>query len=100
MGTPTTKTELLMQIRKELAKEYISYNVNSLPERKYTAPSYAVDGTPCFVVEYIYHPIEAIIIGRKEGYATWSSSFDSVDVLVDDLSNNLVDDLGNQLIGA
>lgn len=97
MGKPTTKTELLLQIRNELNKEHIAFDFSGLPIKIYTAPIYAVDGTPCAVTEYIYHAGLPIIKGRKEGYDVWSSSFEDTIFLLDDLGNDLTDNLGNQL---
>jgi len=99
---PTTKTELLKTIRQELNKEFIQFDLSGRPSLKYTAPITATDGTPCFVVEYIYSgAFPNTIIGRKEAYAFWSSAFDSGSVtnyLLDDTFDYLVDDLGNRLL--
>lgn len=99
MGTPTTKTELLKTILNELLKEHVEFDGLNRISKKYLAPISAEDGSPCFVIEYIYSGVSLIVKGRKEGYGTWLSSYDDPDLLVDDLSNQLTDDLGNRLLG-
>lgn len=99
MGKPTTKTELLIQIRREINKWHTEFDGFNRPSKTYIAPVYAVQDTPCFVMEYLYYPSTNIVKGRKEGYTVWQSSFEDPDFLVDDLSNLLTDDLGNYLLG-
>lgn len=99
MAKPSAKTELLIQIRREICKEHIEFDGSNRPSIKYIAPVYAIQDTPCFVIEYLYYPATTIVKGRKEGYGVWQSSFEDPDLLVDELSNQLVDDLGNDLVG-
>jgi hypothetical protein len=74
---PSTKTELLKTIKREVTKEYTLYDGSSRPSKKFIAPLNALDGAPCFVVEYIYSvTFPGTIIGRKEAYDSWSSSYD------------------------
>lgn len=98
--SPTTKTELLKTLRREVSKTHIEFDGQSRPKKVYHAKADASDGEDCFVIEYIYHAGLDKIRGRKEGYSVWSSSFEQVLVnLTDDLSNFLADDLGNDLLG-
>jgi len=95
-----TKTELLVTMRRELVKEHCTFDGSDRPLKKYIAPISATQGSPCFVVEYLYYGITSVVKGRSEGYDIWQSSFDELDYLVDDLGDNLTDDLGNLLLGA
>lgn len=99
MGKPSTKTEILRTIHKELVKEHDEFDGQGRVSKKFIAPVFAEDGDPCFVIEYIYYGISTLVRGRTEGYGTWLSSYDELDLLVDDLSNQLTDDLGNDLVG-
>lgn len=102
MGTPTTKTEVLLTILREISKQHIEYDVSSRISRIFTAPSEAIGGDPCHVREFLYYGVTLTVKGRKEGYAAWDSAWDSppslVNFLVDDLSNQLTDDLGDYLM--
>lgn len=100
MAKPTTKTESLITIRREINKQGFVYDGSNRTLKIYTAPIFAVAGDQCHVREFLYYPSTNIVKGRKEGYDVWLQLFDdaySVNDLVDDMSNNLVDDFGNQL---
>lgn len=76
MATPTTKTELLKTVEKELVKQFHELDVFGRPGFLYTAPVYAKTGDPCLVTEFIYvDNVTTILKGKKEGYATWDESF-------------------------
>ena len=99
MGTPTTKTEVLVTILKEINKQHVNFDTLGRPSIVYTARVDAITGDPCHLREYIYYGITTTVKGRKEGYGQWSSTFDgSVFFLTDDLFNLLTDDLGNLLV--
>lgn len=74
---PNTKTELLKTIRAEVTKEYQEVDGMNRVVKKYTAAKDAANGEPCFVIEYVYSgTFPTKVIGRKEGYTTWSSAYD------------------------
>jgi hypothetical protein len=99
LAKPTTKTEVLRTVRLEINKQYIEYDLLERIQKIYTAPSDAIGGTPCIVIEYIYYGTGNNVRGRKEGYDVWSDSFDgNPDFLTDDLFNILEDNLANQLV--
>lgn len=78
MATPKTKTELLKSHAKELVKQYIEFDGGGRTSKVYTAYTDAVHGAPCEVTEYIYTgPATTIVKARKEGHATWDSSWDA-----------------------
>lgn len=97
MGTLDTKTELLRTLKREVTKEYIEFDIFNLPSKKYVAPAFAEDGDPCLVIEFIYYPGTAIIKGRKEGYASWSTAFEPSLTLVDELGDDLLNEFGETL---
>ncbi len=100
MGTPTTKTEVLLTILKEINKKHTEYDGLNRPSIAYTARIGAITGTPCHVIDYIYYGLTSVVKGRKEGYGTWQSTFDGDQALLtDDLFNELTDNLGDQLVG-
>jgi hypothetical protein len=103
MGKPTSKTEVLMTLSKEISKQHTTFDASNRPSKVYLAKSDAEDGEPCLVKEYIYHGSTNYVKGRKEGYSIWDSTFDTDSgtetiFLTDDLSNKLIDDLGEFLV--
>lgn len=78
MATPTTKTELLKTHQAELVKQYVEYDGQDRAWKTYTAQTSAIHGAPCEVTEYVYRsPTSTQIKARKEGHATWDSSWDA-----------------------
>lgn len=76
MATPTTRTELLKTVEKELIKQFHELDAFNRPGFLYTASANAKTGDPCLVTEFIYvDTLTSILKGKKEGYSTWSSSF-------------------------
>lgn len=76
MATPTTKTELLATVEKELIKQYHELDVFGRPGFLYTAPVYAKTGDPCLVTEFLYIDDDSSTLkGKKEGYSTWNETF-------------------------
>jgi len=75
MGELNSKTGLLKTQKHELVKQYLVLDGSDRVSKIYTAPTDAVTGTPCEVTEYIYYLTTTIVIGRKEGKATWDASW-------------------------
>lgn len=76
MGTPTTKTEMLLTSEHELVKQYQLLDVENRPSKIYTAPVNARTGDPCLVSEFIYvDDTSTQMLAKKDGYATWDTSF-------------------------
>lgn len=76
MGTPTTKTEMIKTVERELIKQYQLLDGQGRPYKLYTAASNAKDGDPCLVTEFIYQsPTTTTMKGKKEGYSNWDKTF-------------------------
>jgi hypothetical protein len=76
MGTPTTKTELLIISEHELIKQHQAFDGLGRPQFIYTAPVWAKNGDPCLVTEIIYlSSLNEQIKGKKEGYTSWDINF-------------------------
>lgn len=76
MGTPTTKTEILLSTEKELIKQYLELDAFGRPGILYTAVTNAKTGAPCLICEFIYEADDNTILrGKKDGYSTWNESF-------------------------
>lgn len=76
MSTPTTKTELIRTVEKELIKQFQLLDLQGRPSKLYTASSNAKNGDPCLVTEFIYQsPTSTIMKGKKEGYSQWDTTF-------------------------
>jgi len=76
LGTPTTRTELLLTVEKELIKQYHELDTFGRPEFLYTAAANAKTGDPCLVTEFLYvDNVSSVSRGKKEGYSVWSESW-------------------------
>ena len=76
MGTPTTKTELIKTVEKELIKQFQLLDILGRPYKLYTASTNALNGDPCLVTEFIYQsPTSTVMKGKKEGYSQWDTTF-------------------------
>lgn len=76
MATPTTRTELLQTVEKELIKQHQALDSFGRPEFLYTAPVYAKSGDNCLVTEFLYvDNVSSTLKGKKEGYSLWSVDF-------------------------
>jgi hypothetical protein len=72
-----TMTEQLLSQSKSLVKQYIEFDGASRPSKVYTAPTSAINGTPCTVTEYIYtSPTSTLVKARKEAHSTWQIAWD------------------------
>jgi hypothetical protein len=72
-----SKTDLLTTQKNEFIKSYVELDVTSRPLRIYTAPTDALHGAVCSVVQYEYFaPNSTIVIKMKEFRGTWDSSYD------------------------
>jgi dTDP-4-amino-4,6-dideoxygalactose transaminase len=76
MANPTTKTELLKAQAHELVKSHTTYDVSSRPSAIYVAQADAANGASCIVTTYTYDSTSSRVVGRKEAYSTWDSSWD------------------------
>ena len=73
-----TKTEVLLTLQNENAKSYVEFDVNGRISKLYETPSTSIQGDACLVKEFIYYSDTQIVKGRKEGYGTWLSLYDSI----------------------
>jgi len=71
-----TKTELLRSTKRELLKEFCTFDGSDRALKKYIAPADTVLGEPCLVVEYLYYGITSVVKGRSEGYDVWQAGFE------------------------
>ena len=76
MGEPTTKTEMLKTVRKELMKQYIVYDGSSRMTDVYEGPNDMYHGAPCIHTQYGYDGPSTRIYKMRESYATWDSTWD------------------------
>lgn len=76
MGTPTTKTEIILTSQYELVKQYQLLDIQGRPSKLYTAASNAKDGDPCIVTEFVYvDSSSSVLKGKFDGYDFWDESF-------------------------
>jgi hypothetical protein len=76
MGKPTTKTELLLVVGKELIKQCQILDVYGRPLLLYTAPHWAKTGDSCIITEFIYvDTVSTTLKGKQDGYGEWDESF-------------------------
>jgi len=77
MSTPTTKTEMLKSQMHELIKSHTTLDGSGRPSAIYTAQADAINGASCTRVDYTYDTTYTTsVIGMKESYSTWDSSWD------------------------
>lgn len=73
-----SKTDQLKTHAHELVKQYIEYDGQNRVSKVYTAATFADDGAPCEVTEYIYiSPTSTLLKARKEGLSEWDSAWDA-----------------------
>lgn len=78
MGTETrSATQTLTSQGNELSKMYVALDAQDRPIAVYTAPTSAIQGSRCSLVEYEYFsPTSTIVVRMRETEATWQSAFD------------------------
>lgn len=76
MGKPTTKSESLKTVRREINKQGFELDGFDRVVKIFTAPLTAVDGDYCHVRELVYYTTTNTVKGRTEGYGLWSSAYD------------------------
>lgn len=60
----------------ELVKQHTEYDDSNRAEYIYTAPSNAVDGTPCSVVRFAYSGLSPRVAFMKEYTGNWNDDWD------------------------
>jgi hypothetical protein len=76
VGTPTSKTEVLLTSEFELVKQYLEIDTIGRPLYLYTGPANAKDGAPVLVTEMLYiDSTSTLLKAKKDGYAQWSTLY-------------------------
>lgn len=76
MTIPSTETEILKTLYKELKKTFLVYDGSNRMITVYEARKDAVDGDACIVSYITYVGATTRIEKQKEDYSTWSSAYD------------------------
>ena len=77
MVDKSRNTMLLKSQAHEYTKQFLVYDAQGRTIEIYTAPTEAVNGTPCSLVEYTYtNPTASTVEKMKESNSVWDATWD------------------------